>query len=239
MKYIVIGGSSGLGLALANKISKNSRNSIIIYDIKEPLISINNSIYKKIDLSNDDLRFMLHDINESDALIFTAGIGKVKKFDNYTFEEIESTISINLLSLIKILTLAADKLKSNDNYYAMCISSIAGLVSSPLFSVYSASNAGVCKYIEAVNTELIKNNTTNRVTNVVATSFNGTGFNGGKTDLCLLDDLATRLLESMYKKELICKVNEELIDSIIGRYNSDNLKFSLESYDYKINSGRL
>ena len=43
----------------------------------------------------------------------------------------------------------------------------------------------------------------------------------------------------MHNKELVHKVNQELIDSILKRYNDDAMKFSLESYDYKINSGRI
>ncbi len=238
MKYIIVGGSSGLGLAISNYLSKNG-NEIIIYDIKEPIINITNSTYKFIDLSKSDLSVIKDDIESSNGLIYTAGIGKVKRFEDYTMDEIDSTITINLSSLIKVLTLASNKLKGKDNFECLCISSIAGLVSSPLFSLYSASKAGVCKYIEAVNTELIKNGSNNRITNVVATAFKGTGFNGGQTDLNQLEDFAKELANSMHNKELVHKVNQELIDSILKRYNDDAMKFSLESYDYKINSGRI
>lgn len=238
MKYIVLGGSSGLGLAISTLLSKQG-NEIIIYDIKEPLQKINKAIFKSVDLSKDDLTVMKADIEYSNGLIYTAGIGKVKHFEDYTMNEIDTTISIDLTSLIKVLTLASSKLKENINYECLCISSIAGLVSSPLFSLYSAAKAGVCKYIEAVNTELIKTGSCNRITNVVATAFKGTSFNGGQTDLKQLDELAKELVDSMINKELIHKVNPELINSILKRYNDNALKFSLESYDYKINSGRI
>lgn len=236
--YVIIGGSNGLGLAFAQELSKLNYN-LIIYDIIKPSIDIKNCQYKKIDLSKDDISCLQEDISNSNGLIYTAGIGKVKQFNEIDFQEIDRTINVNLNSLIKVITMCSDKLLSNDNFDCMCISSIAGLVSSPLFSVYSASKAGVCKYVEAVNTELIKMNSKNRITNVVATAFKGTGFNGLKTDLKELNNLSLELLDAMNNKEIIHKVNENLINSIIARYNESPSKFSLESYDYKINKGRL
>ena len=237
MKYLIIGGSRGLGLAIAMALSVT--NDIIIYDINEPLMALDNTIYKKIDLANDDISIMKNDIKEADGLIYTAGIGRIDYFNNQSFKDIDFTITINLISVIKVLTLASDKLLSKRRFDCLCISSIAGLVSSPLFSVYSASKAGVCKYIEAINTEIEKLGFENRVTNVVATSFKGTSFNGGETNVKELDSLSKYLIDSMKNRREICKVNEELIDSIVERYNNDAKNFSKDSYDYKINSGRL
>ena len=238
MKYIIVGGSGGLGLAIANKLLKLN-NEVIIYDIKEPEIELNNAVYKRINLAEDDINIMQNDLDNANGLIYTAGIGRVDYFNNYSFKDIELTITINLTSLIKILSLSSKKLLSNERFDCLCISSIAGLVASPLFSIYSASKAGVCKYIEAVNTEIGKLGYDNRITNVVATSFNGTGFNGGETDINQLSDLADYIIDSMKNRIELCKVNEKLIDSIINRYYDNPKKYALESFEYKIRNKRI
>ena len=214
MKYVIIGGSRGLGLSIANILLRKN-NEIVVFDINPLEIPNEKIIYKRFDLTKDDFLLLKNDIENSDGVIFTAGIGRVAFFNDYNFDEIERTISIDLISLIKIITISSDRIMTKNDFYFMCISSIAGLVSSPLFSVYSAAKAGVCKYVEAVNTELLKSKCNNRITNVVATSFDGTAFNGGKTNLLCLESLSEYLIESMLRKDEICKVNNELIDSII------------------------
>ena len=236
--YIVIGGSSGLGLAIVKELIKRDC-SIVIYDIKEPEYKFENVTFHKFDLCKDDINSLLSEINDSNGIIYTAGLGRVDYFNNYSFNEIEIVFSVNTISLIKIITLSNHKILSKSNFYFMCVSSIAGLVSSPLFSIYSASKAGVCKYVEAVNTELEKLGFENRITNIVATSFPGTCFNGGNTELEKLENIAHFAIDSMFNRIEIVKINGELIDSIINRYITDNKKFSRESYDYKINNKRI
>ncbi len=238
MFCIVIGGSNGLGLSISSKLIRKGYK-VLIYDIIEPKINFGGFLFKKIDLSKDDIAIMTDDISSADMVIYTAGIGRVDKFNKYSFNDIDKTIDIDLKSLVKVITLSSNNLLTKNNFKCCCISSIAGLVVSPLFSVYSAAKAGVCKYIEAVNTELEKNGSNNRITNVVATSFQGTSFNGGNTDLTSLSTISDLILDSMMKSEELCMINKELIGSIIARYQEDSKKFALESYEYKISKGRI
>ena len=43
---------------------------------------------------------------------------------------------------------------SCENFDCMVMGSIAGLVSSPMFSVYAATKAALCRFIESINIEL-------------------------------------------------------------------------------------
>ncbi len=238
MRYAIIGGSNGLGFSIANKLLRNG-NKVDVYDIAYPEFEHANFNYYKLDLMSDDFHHLKTNSDLYNGVIYTAGVGKLNYFDQYTNNDVDTNIRINLSSLIKVILLFANRIKSENDFYFMCISSIAGLVASPLFSIYSASKAGVCKYTEAVNTELEMGGFKNRITNIVATSFKGTSFNGGKTDLNLLEDLANELMEAMIDRETLHKVNESLIDSIIERYQTNPNKFACESYEYKINSGRF
>lgn len=239
MNYLVIGGSNGIGAALVNYLSSDEGNNIIICDKVEPIVNSSNISYVKIDLFKEDISKIKKYIDESDAIIYTSGIGRVDYFKNFTSLEIKKNIQINLIAFMDVVSLAYGKLASKNDFKMLCISSIAGLVSSPLFSVYSASKAGMCKFVEAVNTELRMSGSNNLITNIVATSFKGTSFNGNKTDLNILENLANEIIESMEKREELHFINADLVNSILDRYTTNPKKFSNESFQYKIDGNRI
>ncbi|MDY0143370.1 MAG: SDR family oxidoreductase [Bacteroidales bacterium] len=238
MKYLVIGGSNGVGAAIVSRlIEKNHK--IVIFDVVSPTLLSDRIEYVKLDLYKDDVNIVARYIEDANGLIITAGIGRVCEFKNITPVEIEKILKVNLVSISMIFRLAYIKMIEDDSFYSMCISSIAGLVSSPLFSVYSASKAGLCKLIEALNIELEFAGSNNRICNVVATSFQNTSFNGSETHLKDLYPLADELIGVMNSKKELHFVDEQLINLILKRYYDDAHKFSCESYTYKVNNNRI
>ena len=133
-----------------------------------------------------------------------------------------------------------DKLSSNIDAYCMTMGSLAGELSSPLFSVYAASKAGLNRFIESINIELEKANSENRILNVEPISFEGSSFNGKKTDVEKLSSLADECLEKMYARETVfIPKYEEVCKGIIERYRKDSHEFGLSSFDYKIENKRI
>lgn len=109
-----------------------------------------------------------------------------------------------------------------------------------MFSVYAASKAAVCRFVESINIELEKAGTDNRILNVSPISIKGTRFNGGKNDIGALGDLANDIVKHLFDSDtMYIPQYNEVVKSIIDRYNDDPHKFGLESYDYKMNSGRV
>lgn len=118
--------------------------------------------------------------------------------------------------------------------------SIAGWVSSPLFALYSATKAALCKAIEALNVELEMCGTPNRILNVSPGSIKGTRFNGGDNDLSLTSALAAEIVERMLAGEtLFIPDYEEVYKGVIDRYRADAHQFGVDSYRYKMKSGRF
>lgn len=242
---VVVGGSSGIGLAIAmNLISKGYYVKIvdrIAPDLTSGLQS-GSFNFHKCDLTemDDDLFVRLSMNKKIDFLMITAGFGRVTNFENLTCEEIEKMLTVNTLSGIKIVRIFYDRILKDENFFCGMMGSIAGLISSPMFSVYAASKAAICRFIESVNIELEVNGSLNRILNVSPGSIKGTRFNGGPNDFNLTEELADEIVSRIFNKEdLFIPDYEAIYKGVLERYHNDPHAFGVSSYIYKQQSGRV
>lgn len=242
-KAIVVGGGNGIGLALSNKLACQGKELIIVDRCKpaEGLIS-GEYIYIETDLNSFDVELFeqLSELEEVDTLFVTAGFGRICNFEELSITEIEKLFKVNAVAVAKIIRAFYNKIKRDKEFYTGVMGSIAGLVSSPMFSVYSATKASICKLVEAINIELEANGFDNRILNVSPGSIKGTKFNGGENDLSLTEGLAEDILTELYNRETLFIPNyDKVYKGVIDRYQEDYHKFGLESYEYKKKSGRV
>ena len=112
--------------------------------------------------------------------------------------------------------------------------SIAGRLSSPLFSVYSATKAALSKFIEAINVELDVQGVKNRILEVSPGSMKGTGFSGGKSNPEMTAELAGEIIRRAEShEELFIPQYEDIFKKVIERYEADAHGFGVESFWYK------
>lgn len=236
---MIVGGGNGIGLALANRLSAENYEKIIIADKSEPDMANEKFEFMKTDLRFGD--FGLFDrFKYVDTLIITAGFGRTTLFENIHEKEIENSFRVNAEAVIQIIRKYYDKLNSKENFDCMIMGSIAGLVSSPMFAVYAATKAALCRFAESVNIELEKNGAVNRILNVSPGSIKGTKFNGGSNNIDLLDKLSDEIISRMRRKEtLYIPEYETIYKDVLKRYGTDAHKFGAESYQYKADSGRI
>lgn len=244
-KAIIIGGSNGIGLAIVNQLIAKGY-FVHILDIKTPnendICDRDSYEYCFIDLLNLDVFDLEKFKNDKDVevLMLTAGFGRVAPFEALSITEIHNMMQINATSTIQILKYFYDRINCDKDFYTGVMVSIAGIVSSPLFSVYAASKAALNRMIESVNIELEEAGRSNRILNVSPGSIKGTAFNGGKTDLSLTSKLAEEIVNHfMDKDDLFIPEYDEIFHSVIDRYKKDEHQFGVESYQYKMASGRL
>lgn len=242
-KAVVVGGSNGIGLALCKRLIDKEYH-VIVLDVCEPsqeLLGNENITYYYFNLLDLDIDFVseLSKDQDIDTLFITAGIGKLADFENFHTAEIHKTFTINTVSTISIIRAFYGRIKSNENFYCGVIGSVAGLLSSPMFAVYSASKAGVCRFVESVNIELEANGYENRILNVSPGTIKGTKFYGNENDLSLTIALAEEILKKLKSKEsLFIPQYYEIYKDVIERYNKDAHEYGLHSYEYKKASGR-
>lgn len=244
-KAIVVGGSNGIGLAIANKLMQRDYHVLII-DKNKPE---KNLIYKEdsytyffCDLLDFNIDFF-YELSRDEAvevLMITAGIGRVANFEYIHPAEIINTFQINTTSCIAILNIFYKRIKSDKAFYCGVMGSIAGWVSSPMFALYAASKAGLCRFIESINIELEADGVSNRILNISPGSVQGTKFNGGENDLDLLDKLTSEIMIKLFNsKEIFIPDYDKIYKKVIERYTEDPHKYGLESYHYKLSSNRV
>lgn len=244
-KAVIVGGSNGIGLAVACRLIEKGYHACIL-DICEPDSEIlkhsaQYSFYQcnLLDFNEALIRRFSNDENV-EILMITAGFGRVADFEYLHTAEIENLLTVNTIAAIKIVSLFYERICSEKAFYCGLMGSIAGWVSSPMFSVYAASKAAVCRFTESVNIELEEKGTENRILNVSPGSIKGTRFNGGTNNLSEMYPLADQIVACLFKQEVLyIPQYEEIYKGVLERYQQDAHAFGASSYQYKKNSGRV
>ena len=236
---LVIGGSNGIGMAIALELA-TMHGRVTIADKVVPDVALPSNVeYKEINLLSNRFEF-LSEYNDIDTLIITAGFGRVTRFENIADKEIDNSFQVNAIALTHILRHYFSRMLQSKDFYCAVMGSIAGLVSSPLFALYGATKAALCSLTESLNVELEKSGANNRILNVSPGSIKGTRFNGGDNDLTETSSLAKEIIQRMYSRStLYIPQYEEIYKGVIDRYQTDSHQFGLDSYDYKMACGRF
>lgn len=242
---VVVGGSNGVGLALSLELLRRGC-CVEIVDRVPPEGMLLETYrgqwnYRASDLANFDVELFDDLSNDSDTMLLfiTAGLGRVAAFEDLQLAEIDKLLGINALAAIKIIHCFYYRLRAGDPFYCGVMGSIAGLVSSPLFSVYAASKAALCRFTESVNIELEVSGSPNRILTVAPGSLAGTCFNGGGNDLSRLGDLPAEIITRLERHAtLYIPQYQEVFAGVLQRYQHDPHAFGLDSYAYKQKEGR-
>ena len=135
LNILITGGSQGLGKLLSQNFSQKGHN-VIVFDI----IKFNNieNSYKKliheyinIDLSQvenvkTNINYLLKKYNKIDVLINNASLRIFKNFENFTFQEINKNLSVNLETPLILINTILPIMKQNNFGRIINISSRSG-----------------------------------------------------------------------------------------------------------------
>lgn len=239
---LIVGGANGIGLSIAKVLTaKDEVEKVYILD-KAPLAEqyqeerIESQVF---DLTSTDYS-IFDQYGGIDGLVITAGFGRLALFEDIPEEMIATYFNVNTIAIIRVIKHFYDKLLSKDDFYCGVMVSIAGFMSSPFFSLYGATKAGLKIFIESVNVELEKSGTSNRILNVSPGSIKGTHFDQGDNDLAQTTPLAQDIVFNMQQKnDLFIPNYTEIYHEVLERYYKDFRAEGLHSYDYKISTGRV
>ncbi len=241
-KALVVGGANGIGLAIAHLLAERSDvETVDIIDLKPVKDEYNNSKFNShiFDLQNCDFLFFDR-FTDIDILMITAGFGRLSLFKDLDENHIILSFNVNAIAPIRIIHRFIDRLQSETDFYCGVMVSIAGFMSSPFFSVYAATKAALKIFIESVNIELEKGNSSNRILNVSPGAIKGTSFNKGKTDLEITRPLAQEIVDHLFSKDdLFIPQYEKTFKDVLKRYSDDFRAEGRHSYEYKKAAGRI
>lgn len=176
-RALVIGGSSGIGLAISLNLASSCR-SVLIVDKTNPDAPLPENItFAKCNLLYES-PFGIEGFDDINILVITAGFGRIAPFETFEQKEIENVFKVNTVSLTCIIRHFYPMMLSRPDFRCVVMGSIAGLISSPLISLYSASKSAVCRLTESLNIELEASGSTCRILTVAPGSIKGTRFTG-------------------------------------------------------------
>ncbi len=234
-KVVILGGTGGLGYSLA-LLLKEQGHRVVALGRGEPA----GLDFVRFNLLSDDWAIFKDAISDADALIVTAGAGRVAAFDALSEAEVSRAFRLNAEGAAQALHAAFAKLKGGADFHCAVLGSVAGLLPSPLMAAYGAAKAAVEKLISSLNAELHEFGSQNRILGVYPGHFEGTGFDGGADAPEKTRALAEGILRRMWARELRWIPGwDEVYRSVFERCAADPEGFALESARYKRASGRM
>ena len=202
----ITGASSGYGKATAKAFKDNGDIVIMAARNMEKLNAAKEEIggdYAfSMDVTNPSdwenaVNIITKMYGKLDILVNNAGGGvTIKEVSEFTTDEIDSTIKLNLNSVIYGCRAFADMMKAQKSGTMINISSVCARQCWPTWSVYAAAKAGVLNFSKGMYLEMQPHNV--RVSCVVPSSAS-TGFQqacgiGNTTDKLLPEDIAETVL---------------------------------------------
>ena len=241
-RILVVGGSNGIGLSIAVELAsrKEVEKVYVVDKATFPNEYANEKIMPyRFDLTNDDYS-LFDQFSDINALMVTAGFGRLALFKNVPESYIKDSFEVNTIPVLRLIKHFYSHLEGKEDFYCGVMVSIAGYMSSPFFAVYGATKAALKIFIESVNVELEKGGSPNKILNVSPGSIKGTSFNSGETDLSQTQDLAKEIIAHLENKDdLFIPQYDEIFKAVLQRYNEDFRREGSHSYDYKLKSGRV
>jgi len=163
-KAIIIGSSSGIGMQLAQVMSKDGyilgltgRRFELLDKLKSELSG--ESYTKYMDISNitdttNTLEELIAEMGGVDLIIVSAGIGHVNNELEWSLEE--ETINVNVLGVTAIINFAMQYFLEKKSGHLAVISSIAALRGGSDAPAYNASKAYISNYMEGIRCKVKK-----------------------------------------------------------------------------------
>lgn len=163
MSYaIVTGGSSGLGLAIAETLLKNNINVIVLGRSKKKLNHAQELLKKinskatvesyQVDVSNEkEVELFYSHIMSADYLFNVAGVGIFGDVKEVTKRDVDTVLNANLIGLIMMTTHYLKKFEPVGGKI-INIMSTAAQVGKKNEAIYCASKWGARGYTEALKT---------------------------------------------------------------------------------------
>lgn len=235
-KALVVGGASGIGLAIAKRLAARPECERVYIVDKNALAEqhrepkIESLVF---DLCSAD--YSLFDrFGDIDCLMLTAGFGRQALFEQVDDAHIRASFDVNTVATLRVIRHFYGLIHGTRDFHTGVMVSIAGFLTSPFFSIYAATKAALRIFIESVNAELTKAGTTNRILNVSPGRIDGTSFYKGATDLDRLTPLADDIIAHLEAKDdLFIPQWEEVYSKVLDRYHADFRAEGLHSYEYK------
>lgn len=186
-KYLIVGGSSGIGLALTKRLAAE-RNKVIVLSRNQNQLEINDNIeYHKIDVLDQSQNLPSFE-EELDGLAYCPGSINLKPFKSFKEQDYIDDFKINALGGVKVINQYLPNLKKVEKSSIVLFSTVAVQTGMP----YHASIAMAKGAVEGLTRSLAAEFAPKIRVNAIAPSLTDT-------------PMASKLLSNEEKKETSAK----------------------------------
>ncbi len=169
--FLVLGGSSGIGLEIARELMNYGANIISVSKAKEEFDRLPEEIkqsnqysYYSADLTRSDDRARIADILKNEhtqGIIFSIGIVNFGRFFELESEDLEKLMKTNyeaiVLSTREFFPIAYNTRSPDHPFYVAHVSSTTTVIPPPYFGAYPSSKAGAETFFASIKREFPKN----------------------------------------------------------------------------------
>ncbi len=148
-KILTVGGASGIGLALAQKIDGAELTDIS--RSKSP-ISVAKSFVADV-RDSKAVETAISSLEGLDALVYCAGVSMAAPLGCAPREDVREIIEVNLLGALECCRLALPLLEKSDDGRIVLLSSAGGIIPIPFDAPYCAAKAGLIALARELATE--------------------------------------------------------------------------------------
>lgn len=159
--WYITGASQGLGLNLVKKllhsgyrVAATSRNAQTLKDAVG-LIDTDRFLPLAVDLNNLDcieksIRQTITAFGQIDVLVNNAGYGMAGTVEEIVEQDIKNIFDVNVLATINVTRSVLPVMRKQKSGFIINMSSVAGFVGAPGWSIYSATKAAVTAFSEVL-----------------------------------------------------------------------------------------
>lgn len=165
---LVVGGSAGLGRALALEAARRqalvivaSRNLARLQQVAAQCRQLSHqpAAALQLDVTDPDqvdrqLAQIRHQFGEIDVLINAAGLGLIGPVAEQTYQQMQTMVTVNLLAAMYLSRSVAKQMMAQGFGAIINIASLAGKIPTPQTAVYSATKAGLIQFSNILRMEV-------------------------------------------------------------------------------------
>ena len=145
---IIVGGSKGIGKAIAQKLLPT--HNIINISRTSPEYVHENLTHHSCDILTDDLP----EIEKADGLVYCPGSINLKPINRLSLDDFRADFEINVLGAVKSIQTYLDILKKGDKPSILLFSTVAAKLGMPFHASVATSKSGVEGLVKSLGAEM-------------------------------------------------------------------------------------
>jgi len=151
--YLIIGGSSGIGLAISNQLSESGHHVFASYN-QTPRESNGNITYFQFNVLTDELDTSLLP-EQLDGYVYCPGSINLKPFKRFSEQDFLDDYQLQVVGAIKVLNSIYRPLKKSDQASVVFFSTVAVTKGFPFHAQVSASKGALEGLTKTLASELV------------------------------------------------------------------------------------